>query len=141
MNMMVPTNVPINFGVSSNSHARYEASIACGFGIAFLTMGALGLLIPLVNTLIKNLSTAKFADLSESSSRMFTMAAIWLSVAIILAFGVFHLHWTGTAAMLIVLVSVGLICGSAVVCTAIVFGWKPWSHETARFKEPDQNVV
>jgi hypothetical protein len=47
---------------------------------------------------------------------------IWLSLAIILAFGVFRANWNGSAPMLVMLLIVFALCLAATVSTAFI--WK-----------------
>jgi hypothetical protein len=135
--VMDPAHISMLSVQSIDANDRYVASSACGVGIGFLVLGALGLMIPLLS----KLSNVRVSDLNEISARLFSIIAIWMSIALILAFGILRMPWAGTAAMFITLVIVVLICGSAVVSTALVFGWKPWSREAKVLADPERAMM
>ncbi len=110
------------------------ASVAGGVGIGFMLFGALGLVMPWIN----RLGSAMTGELGDNSARTISTITIWLSVAMILTFGVFRLHWTGTAGLSVVLIIVALMCCAAIITSAIVFGWKPWTRISPCESEPDR---
>jgi hypothetical protein len=110
------------------------ASITVGVGIAFMLFGALGLVMPWIN----KLGSAMTGELGDNSARTISTITIWLSIAMVLTFGVFRLNWTGTAGLSVVLIIVALICSAATITSAIVFGWKPWVRTTPSVSESDR---
>lgn len=110
-----------------SSHYQDEhlliSAISCGWGIGLMILGTLMLVIPWINQLLK----AQLTEIGENSTRTFATIFIWLSIALILTFGVLRLNWNGGTAMSVLLILIALICASATVCTAMVFGWKPWA--------------
>lgn len=105
-----------------NEDQHMIASIASGVGMGFMIFGILGLVVPWVN----NLGTAMTGELSDNSARTIATITLWLSVATILTFGVFRMHWTGAAGMSVILIIVAVICATATAATAMVCGWRPW---------------
>jgi hypothetical protein len=112
----------------------YAASATGGVGIGFMLLGTFGLVIPWIN----RLGSAMTGELGDNSARTISTVTIWLSIAMILTFGVFRLNWTGTAGLSVVLIIVALICSAATVTSAIVFGWKPWIRNAAIVSESTQ---
>ena len=112
----------------------FTASVTGGVGIGFMLFGTLGLVIPWIN----RLGLAMTGELGDNSARTISTITIWLSIAMILTFGVFRLNWTGTAGLSVVLIIVALICSAATVTSAIVFGWKPWVRTAAIVSESNQ---
>jgi len=47
-------------------------------------------------------------------------------VTIVCTFGLFRLNWSGSTAMGVLVVCVGIIFGAATAATAYAFGWTPW---------------
>lgn len=113
-------------------HERETASIACGVGIGLLVFGTFGLVLPWVN----KLGSALTGDLNDNSARTISTVAVWLSMAMILTFGIFRVNWTGTTAMALIFIIVTLICAAAAFATAIVWGWKPWIRTNRSTPEP-----
>ena len=116
---------------------RYTASIAGGVGIGLMLFGTLGLVIPWVN----KLGSAMTGELGDNSARTISTITIWLSIAMILTFGVFRLNWTGAAGLSVVLIVVALICSAATIGSAIVFGWKPWMRTSPIVSETDRQKL
>jgi hypothetical protein len=109
------------------------ASITSGVGTGFLILGVLGLVVPWVN----KLGTAITSEIGDNSARTIATISVWLSVATILTFGVFRTHWTGASGMSVLLIIVALICATATVASAMIFGWKPWSKAIGAASEKD----
>jgi hypothetical protein len=59
--------------------------------------------------------------MQETTARTVSRVGIWLSVAIILAFGVFRFNWNGDEAMLVLLLTVISVCAAATLSTAVVW--------------------
>jgi len=112
----------------------FTASVCGGVGIGFILFGTLGLVLPWVN----RLGSAMTGELGDNSARTISMITIWLSIAMILTFGVFRLNWTGTAGLSVVLIIVALICSAATITSAIVLGWKPWVRNASIVSESNQ---
>ncbi len=74
------------------SEQQLTASITGGVGIGLMILGSLGLIMPWVN----KLGAAMTGELGDNSARTISTVTIWLSIAIILTFGVFRLSWNGT---------------------------------------------
>ena len=110
---------------------RYTASIAGGVGIGLMIFGSLGLVIPWVN----KIGAAMTGELGDNSARTISTISIWLSIAMILTFGVFRLNWTGAAGLSVVLIIVALVCSAATITSAIVCGWKPWIRASHNVSE------
>jgi hypothetical protein len=110
---------------------RYTASVAGGVGIGLMIFGSLGLVIPWVN----KIGAAMTGELGDNSARTISTITIWLSIAMILTFGVFRLNWTGTAGLSVVLLIVALVCSAATITSAIVCGWKPWIRASHNVSE------
>jgi len=60
--------------------------------------------------------------MQDSTARMIGTVGIWLSLAIILAFGVFRANWSGDGPMFVMLLIVVILCLAATVSTAFI--WK-----------------
>ena len=116
---------------------RLTASIAGGIGIGLMIFGTLGLVIPWVN----KLGAGMTGELGDNSARTISTITIWLSIAMILTFGVFRLNWTGAAGLSVVLIVVALICSAATIASAIVFGWKPWMRTSPIVSETDRQKL
>ncbi len=112
----------------------FTASVTGGVGIGFMLLGTMGLVIPWIN----RLGSAVTGDLGDNSARTISTITIWLSIAMILTFGVFRLNWTGASGLSVVLIIVALFCSAATITSAIVFGWKPWVRIAAPGSESDQ---
>ena len=106
---------------------HFTASITSGVGMGFLILGVLGLVVPWINRLGSSLT----GELSENSARTMSTIALWLSVAVILTFGVFSNHWSGGEGLSVLLIIVVVICLAAVTATAMIFGWRPWVRKGA----------
>jgi hypothetical protein len=98
------------------------ASVTTGFGMGFMLLGILGLVVPWLN----KLGTTFTGEIGDNSARMISTVALWLSVAVILTFGVFRMDWTGAAGMSVLLILVVFICVAATATTAMICGWRPW---------------
>lgn len=105
-----------------NREQHFTAAITSGVGIGFLILGTLGLVVPWINRLGSSLT----GELSENSARTMSTIALWLSVAVILTFGVFSVQWIGGEGMSVLLLVVVVICLAATTATAMIFGWRPW---------------
>jgi hypothetical protein len=112
----------------------FTASVTGGVGIGFMLFGTLGLIIPWIN----RLGSAVTGDLGDNSARTISAITIWLSIAMILTFGVFRLNWTGASGLSVVLIIVALICSAATITSAIVYGWRPWVRSVAIVSESVQ---
>ena len=110
---------------------RFTASVTGGVGIGLMLFGTLGLVIPWVN----RLGAAMTGELGDNSARTISTISIWLSIAMILTFGVFRLNWTGAAGLSVVLIIVALVCSAATITSAIVCGWKPWIRASHNVSE------
>ena len=106
----------------TNRNDHFTASLTSGVGMGFLILGTLGLVVPWINRLGNSLT----GELSETSARTMSTIALWLSVAVILTFGVFSNYWPGGSGLSVLLIIVALICGAASAATAMIFGWRPW---------------
>jgi len=106
--------------VSSSEH--FIASATSGLGTGFLVLGLLGFILPWMN----RLGAAVTPPVSATSARTIAVVAIWLSLAVILTFGVFNVHWNGAAALGAVLIIVAVTCAAAIIASALVCGWQPW---------------
>jgi hypothetical protein len=89
---------------------------------------------------INRIAFTQIGELSENSARTIAAVAIWLSVAMILTFGVFRLNWpgAGAGAVSVMMILVVVICTATSACTAIVYGWKPW---TATNRIPSEKLT
>jgi hypothetical protein len=101
---------------------HYTAAAVCGIGIFFMILGGFGLVLPTVNKIAFPLTS----EMSENSLRAIAAMAIWLSVSLILTFGVFRLDWEG-GAVSVLLILVTMVSAVATVSMAMVCGWKPWT--------------
>ena len=122
LSLMDPNSLARGFSEFGNENTRITGSIASGVGMGLILFGILGLVIPWVN----KIGTAQFAEIGENSLKLFATTSIWLSLALVLTFGVFRLNWSGVSAMAAVLLLIIIISTAATACTAMVFGWKPW---------------
>jgi hypothetical protein len=111
------------------------AAATSGVGMAFLILGTLGLVGPWVNKLGSTIT----GELGDNSARTITTLAVWLSVGIILTFGVFRAHWTGAAGMSVLLILVVVLCIAATVTTAMICGWRPWLGAARDIPEADRS--
>ena len=59
--------------------------------------------------------------MQETTARTIATVGIWLSAAIILAFGVFRFNWNGDEALVVLLFTVIAVCGAATISTAFVW--------------------
>lgn len=98
------------------------ASYAEGVGTGLMLFGVLGLVIPWV----RRWGSAMTGELGDNAARTIAIVSIWLSVAVVLTFGVFRISWTGTVGLVVVPFIVALICTAATASSAIVYGWRPW---------------
>jgi Na+/H+-dicarboxylate symporter len=112
-----------------NSYQRGDehliASLTSGVGMGFLILGTLGLIVPWVNKLGNTITK----ELGDNSARTISTIALWLAMATILTFGVFRTHWTGGTGMSVLLILVLVLCVAAVITTAMIYGWKPWTRK------------
>jgi hypothetical protein len=113
---------------------HFTASAAGGVGIGFLLFGTLGLVIPWVN----RLGSAMKGELGDNSARTISTITIWLSIAMILTFGVFHMNWPGTIGLGVEMIIVAILCSAATITSAIIFGWKPWMKNAVIVSQSDQ---
>ena len=109
------------------------ASVTSGFGMGFMILGILGLIVPWIN----KLGTAITGELGDNSARTIATIALWLSLAMILTFGVFRTHWSGAAGMSVLLILVVVLCMAATATTAMICGWRPWVR-TGKTSDPDR---
>ena len=65
--------------------------------------------------------------MQDSTARMIGTVGIWISLAIILAFGVFRMNWSGDGPMLAMFLIVIALCGAATISTAFVWRSGPLS--------------
>jgi hypothetical protein len=72
--------------------------------------------------------------MQETTARTVATVGIWLSVAIILAFGVFSRNWNGDTALFALVVIVVTVCAAATISTAFV--WVGRRRPTVRGFEP-----
>lgn len=64
----------------------------------------------------------------DSTARAISTVGIWLAVATILTFGVFHVNWDGIG-ILALMIIVLIICTAAGISTAAVWGQLGSSHQ------------
>ncbi len=122
INFFDPTTLTRSSMTHVTSDDHLIASISSGFGSGLLILGLLGLVLPWVN----KLGAAMTNDLSDNSARTIATVTIWLSIAMILTFGVFRMNWTGAAGLSAVLIIVAITCSAATIVSAMVCGWRPW---------------
>ena len=122
-NLADPATLAHSMGPLRDEH-HMTAAISCGTGFGFMILGILGILIPWA----RGIEFRQIVEMSEHSARAIAAVAIWLSIGLILTFGVFRLNWTGAAAMSVMFALVMLAFVAATICTAIVCGWKPWAQ-------------
>lgn len=115
-------------------HDRYTASLSSGFGMGFLILGTLGLVAPWINKLGNTIT----GELGDNSARTITTIAIWLSVAMILTFGVFRMNWSGAAGMSVLLILFVVLCVTATATTAMICGWRPWLRTDNQYETDRQ---
>ena len=60
--------------------------------------------------------------MNEPTARAIGTAAIWISVAIILAFGICRMNWGDAFPFILV---IALICAAAAAATSFVWGLRP----------------
>lgn len=106
---------------------HFSASLTSGFGMGFLMLGTLGLVVPWLN----KLGNAITGELGGNSARTIATISLWLSVAMILTLGVFRTHWTGGTGLSVLLIIVVVICVAATITTAMICGWKPWIRQNS----------
>ena len=123
-NLLDPTAMAQIFDSYQSGREHFMAAVTSGIGMGFLILGTLGLVVPWVNTL----GSAMTGELGDNSARTVAMIALWLSVAMILTFGVFRTHWTGGSGMSVLLILVVVICVAATITTAMICGWRPWTR-------------
>jgi hypothetical protein len=111
----------------SSRENHFTASITSGVGMGFLLLGVLGLIVPWIT----RLGNSHTGGLSDISARTMSTITLWLSVAIILTFGVFSNHWTGGEGLSALLLIVVVLCLAATTATAMIFGWRPWVRKEA----------
>jgi hypothetical protein len=58
----------------------------------------------------------------DNTARTIGTVGIWLSAAIIMAFGLCRMNWSGDSAQITFLLSIAIVCGAAVVSTRFI--WK-----------------
>jgi hypothetical protein len=115
---------------------HFTASVTGGIGIGFMLFGAFGLVIPWIN----RLGSVMTGELGDNSARTISTITIWLSIAVILTFGVFRLNWTGATGLSVVLIIVAMICSAATVTSAVVFGWRPWIRTNTSASESERQA-
>lgn len=59
----------------------------------------------------------------DTTARALATVGIWVSAAVILAFGVFRSSWNGDSALFAMFLTVVVICGGATISTTAVWGW------------------
>ncbi len=133
-NLADPTTLTRSSISFEDRDLHFTASVAGGVGIGFMILGSLGLVIPWAD----KLGAATTGELSDNSARTIATITIWLSIAMVLTFGVFRLNWTGGAALSVVLIVVAIICTAATITSAIVCGWKPWIRTSHNVPESDR---
>jgi hypothetical protein len=62
--------------------------------------------------------------MSEFTARAVGTVGIWAGAAVILAFGAFRTNWNGDLAMLFLFLIVLMVCATAGLSTAAVWGWR-----------------
>jgi hypothetical protein len=75
----------------------------------------------------------------DTTARALGTIGIWISVAVILAFGVFRINWNGDSALFAMFLTVVVICGGATISTAAVWGWGRSRHVSG--KSPQEEHV
>ena len=133
LNVTEPATMSRMLDSFEDRNQHYVASITSGVGSCLLILGILGLVVPWVN----KLGTAITSEMSDNSARTIATISVWLSVATILTFGIFRMHWTGALGMSVLLMIVALICVTATIASAMIFGWKPWSKAIGAASEKD----
>ncbi len=132
-NLADPTTVTRILDSYQDEDQHMIASMTSGVGMGFMILGILGLIVPWVN----KLGTAITGEIGDNSARTIATVALWLSVAMILTFGVFRTHWTGAAGMIVLLILVVVLCVAATGTTAMICGWRPWNR-TGNMSDPDR---
>jgi hypothetical protein len=112
------------FSDYQNREQHLIAATMAGMGTGLMTLGAFGILVPLVRRLL----ATPGVTFSDFSARLIATIAIWIAVATTITFGVFRVTWAGGAGTAVVLLVVTVICASGVAATAMVFGWQPWQR-------------
>lgn len=135
LNLIDPATITQLLGSYEGRDQHMMASAASGVGMAFLIFGTLGLAGPWVNKLRGNLT----GELGDNAARTTATSAVWLSVGMILTFGVFRTHWTGAAGMSMLLILVVVLCVAATVTTALICGWRPWLRAAHNIPEADRS--
>ena len=135
LNSIDPATITQFLGSYEGRDQHMTASAASGVGMAFLILGTLGLALPWVNKLGGDIT----GELGDNSARTIATIAVWLSVGMVLTFGVFRAHWTGGAGMSVLLILVIVLCVAATVTTAIIFGWRPWLRAARNIPAADQS--
>lgn len=59
--------------------------------------------------------------MKDATARAISTSAVWLSVALVLAVGVFQRNWTGDAALMLLGLVVIVLCGSAAGATVAIW--------------------
>jgi hypothetical protein len=62
--------------------------------------------------------------MGEATARAVGTVGIWAGAAVILAFGAFRVNWNGDLAMLFLFLIVLMVCATAGLSTAAVWGWR-----------------
>jgi hypothetical protein len=73
--------------------------------------------------------------MSEATARAVGTVGIWAEEAVILAFGVFRTNWNGDLAMLFLFLIVLMVCATAGVSTAALWGW--WAARPSAGAPPE----
>ncbi len=64
----------------------------------------------------------------DNTARTIATSAIWVSAAVILAFGVFRFNWNGDNALLALMFTVLMVCGGATISTVVI--WVGSKHKS-----------
>ena len=118
------TAAPWHAGDYESREQHLMAAVTAGIGVGLMTLGAFGLILPLLRRLL----TDSCQNLSDNSARIVAMVAVWMAAAGTLTWGVFRVSWAGAGGTAAVLLIVATICASAVAATAMVQGWRPWER-------------
>ena len=135
-NLADPASLARSMDMRQDAH-HMMASVSSGIGIGLMALGIMGILIPLAKTI----EFRQLVEMSEHSARAIAAVAIWLSIGLILTFGLFRVNWTSSAAMAVMFALVIVIFAAATAGTALVCGWKPWMRTNTAPIEPTQRPV
>ena len=133
-----PTAIARQMHAHDDARNHYTAAIMGGIGVGFLIFGFPGMVLPCLN----QLGTTLTGELSDRSAQTIATITIWLSIAVILTFGVYSANWTGVAALSVVLMIVAIRCTAATICLDMKIR-RPAEISTSAFpaREADSRIA